>query len=95
MSSIGSDRKEWHILNISTPMMPPKAAEDRFALRPGTGVKSYSIGKANGIQVLCGRVARNDGQEAIVIGYGWDDSWDETFVWRGSAAEFNSNWRID
>lgn len=80
--------REFTVLYLDTPMSPPKSAEDRHALKPGTCVKTR--------EGYCGRVHKNmPGEICVVIGHGWNDSDVEKFVWRGTHEEFQRMWEID
>ena len=82
------NHEEFTALWLDTPMSPPKSAEDRHALKPGTCVKSR--------EGYCGRVQKNDANGiCVVIGHGFDQSKLELFVWRGTHEEFQRMWEID
>jgi len=92
--SITHDRTVYKAAWMNTPASIPPSLEDRFALKPGTGVKSFDR-EPNGMPTLCGRVTRNDDDGCTVIGYGWTEQADEKWVWTGSKVEFNRTWEID
>ncbi len=96
------EKEEHTKLLLEVPLAPQP--RERLALRPGTSVKSYDQGVKEATNhgqdravdmPACGRVLKNDDDECVVIGYGWTEEPCETFVWRGTKAEFESLWRID
>ncbi len=100
--NVTHDIAESKQLQLEMPQVPRPL--ECLALRPGTGVKSYDpavIEATNRGQdrivnmPACGRVLKNEDDECVVIGYGWTDEPCETFVWRGTKAEFEQLWRID
>lgn len=88
------DPTEWLTFHLDTPNAAPPQAEVR-QFRPGTAVK-HAGRTAEWNDWLFGVVHHNEpGEVCRVIGYGWNESPDEKFVWEGTKPEFDSFWRID
>lgn len=78
---------------LDTPIGPPFDFNERYALAPGTCVKTFHA--TFHPDLLTGRVRQNEKDACIVIGHGTIDCPLHTFVWRGTREEMLAVWQID
>jgi hypothetical protein len=96
LGTVSIDPTDFFNAEMDTPLVRPTYEEcpKPWEILPGSCVKACNQ-PGNLLHMVCGILVSRTAEKTIVRGHGFFDSLDETFVWTGTAKEFDQIWICD